>query len=166
MTSDRPTGGRRRRVAWSVGALFGVPLPDGSLAVGQAVALMMPNVVYCALTRVRIPAGASTVPEVGPVDVTARVALTREELDQGAWRVLGEARALSPKGEFANEAFARKGYIGATVYDATVAADFLEAYHGFAFWDDWADPRLFDQWLVAPHQRPDAVRLKGRAPPA
>ena len=156
-----PSSPRKRE--WSLGSVFAVLLPDGSHALGQAVAVMMPNVVYCALTNQTVQVLPDTAPNVTRDNVIARVALTREQLAYGAWTVLGVAPAISRKDEFPNEAFARNGYVGARVYDAAIAEEFLAAFHALVPWDDWHDPRYLDNWLVSPDKKPNNLRYKHSA---
>lgn len=141
--------------------MFAVPLPDGSHAFGQAIALMMKNVVYCALTERRATTLAQGRPELTPASVVARVALSREQLDFGAWTALGVAPLVCRKSDFGNERFAGKGYVGAKIFDAALAQDFLAAFHGLAYWDSLHDPKYFDAWLVSPERKPATVRLRG-----
>ncbi len=158
---------RKRKISWAIGAVFGVPLPDGTFALGQTIGMMMANVVYCALTATRVPslaAAADAVSGLKPADVVARQALTREQLDYAAWTVVGRAAPLAAATDFNNERFAKDGYVGATIYDAGVAEEFLAAFHALAAWDDWFDPTYLDSWLVSPDRRPSVLRFKsGRA---
>ena len=43
-----------KRVIWSYGDIFGLPLKDGSLGIAQIIDSMMTNVVYIALFKVKI----------------------------------------------------------------------------------------------------------------
>jgi hypothetical protein len=158
---------RNRKTHWPLGAIFAVALPDGTFALGQAISMMMANVVYCALTDrsvSSIAAATSAVPTLTPKDVVARVALTREQLDYAAWPVVGVADPLAAVTHFTNERFAATRYVGATMYDAVVAQDFLAAFHALAPWDDWFDPDFLDAWLVSPDRKPAVLLFKsGRA---
>ena len=155
---------RKQRLAWEPGAVFAVPLADGTLALGQAIALMWPNVVYCALTTRRTERAQTAVTAISRSDTIALVALTREQLDYGAWPVLGYAQLVASKAEFANERFAAAGYVGAKVYDAALAEDFLNAAHALAPWDDWHDAGYLDTWLISPAHKPRVLRFKSDAP--
>jgi len=155
---------RKRRVHWEPGAQFAVPLPDGSYGIGQAIALMMPNVVYCALTSHRALALPAAPAAVSPADVVSRVAVSREQLDYGAWPILAATQLLAEKADFTNEKFASVGYVGAKVYDAALAEEFLAAFHGLAPWDDYHDPHYLDAWLTSPARKPIALRFRSDAP--
>ena len=154
---------RKKRITWPFGAIFAVPLPDGSYALGQVIAPMMTNVVYCALTDYRSPELPASPPPLTADNVISRVALTREQLDFGAWPIVGIANPLVTKPEFANERFARSGYVGARLHDAALAADFLAAFHALVPWDDWHDPKYLDTWLIGPHRKPKVLRFKSDA---
>ena len=158
---------RKQKISWPLGAVFAVPLPDGTFALGQAIGMMMANVVYCALTATRVAslaAAADAVSALTPVDVVTRQALTREQLDYAAWTVVGRAAPLAAVADFNNERFAKDRYVGATIHDAAVAEEFLAAFHALAPWDDWFDPTYLDSWLVSLDRRPSVLQFKsGRA---
>ena len=154
---------RRSKVSWKELDVFAVPLPDGSCAFGQAIGMMMTNVVYCALTDQRAPSVPAAPPSLLPAQVVARVALSREQLDYGAWPILGPARALCARSDFPNERFARSGYVGARIYDAALAEEFLAAFHALACWDAFHDPTYLDQWLVSPSRKPARLLFKSTA---
>ena len=155
---------RQQNVPWDPGVVFAVPLPDNTAAVGQAIALMLPNVVYCALTDIRLASVSAKPPSLEPSSVVSRVALTREQLDYRAWPLLGEQPLVCTKDDFNNERFASKGYVGATIYDAALAEDFLAAFHALAPWDDWHDPHYLDGWLVSPERKPRVLQFKSGSP--
>ena len=120
----------------------------------------MPNVVYCALTDRRVSSCTSGAPTLRPDDVVALVALTREQLDFGAWPLLGLSSLIATSRDFANERFAASAYAGAKIYDAALAEDFLAAFHALRPWDDWHDPHYLDAWLVSPSRKPRHLLLK------
>lgn len=149
--------------------MFAVPLPDTTYALGQAVALMSPTLVYCALTDRRVKTLPRTAPTLRPDDVVSRVALTREQLDFGAWPILGTAPPVCAKVDFANERYKRRGYVGAVMYDAALAEDFLAAFHGILPWDEFdpdpesPDEEFFGSWLVSPDRKPRKLKFKSKA---
>ncbi len=151
---------RKRKVTWEFGAVFAVPLPDGTFGIGQTIAAMMTNVVYCAFTRQRVSGIGGGVPGLLSTDVVSRVPVTREQLDYAAWPILGVAPLCCAKSDFAAEAFANRGYVGATLYDAALAEDFLAAFHALAAWDDWHEPDCLDRWLVSARAKPETLRWK------
>jgi hypothetical protein len=155
---------RKRKVSWDPGVVFAVPLPDGSVGIGQAIALMWANVVYCALTDRRLPSASTHARPLDSDSVVARVALTREQLDYGAWPLLGEQPPVCAKADFSNERFASQGYVGAVVYDAALAEDFLAAFHALTPWDNWHDPDYLDHWLVSPDRKPRVLQFKSGTP--
>jgi hypothetical protein len=157
---------RKRKVPWEFGAVFAVPLPDGTFGLGQAVAAMLPNVVYCAFTKQRTGDLALGMPALTPTDVVSRVPVTREQLDYAAWPVLGNAPMLCTRQDFAAEATAPRGFVGATVYDAALAENFLAAYHALAAWDDWHQPDYLDRWLTSPSVKPAQLAWKDSSGPA
>jgi hypothetical protein len=151
---------RKRKVTWEFGVVFAVPLPDGTFGVGQAIAAMMANVSYCAFTRLRVGEIGGGVPSLLSTDVVSRVPVTREQLDYAAWPILGVAPLCCAKSDFAAEDYANRGYVGATIYDAALAEDFLAAFHAFAAWDDWHQPDYLNRWLVSPNAKSQTLRWK------
>lgn len=154
---------RKRKITWEFGAVFAVPLPDGTFGIGQAIAPMMANVIYCAFTRQRVGEIDGGVPHLLSTDVVSRVPVTRVQLDYAAWPILGVAPPCCAKSDFIAEAYAARGYVGATVYDAALAEDFLAAFHALAAWDDWHQPDYLDRWLVSPNAKPQTLRWKDGA---
>ena len=126
--------------------------------------MMMPNVVYCAFTSARIGALPSTAPVLSSDQVVSRVAVTREQLDHGAWHILGQGAPVADKADFSNEAHAGRRYVGAKIYDAALAEEFLAAFHALTPWDDFHDPQYLDAWLTRPECKPLRLLYKSDAP--
>ena len=89
--------GEHQQISWGPGAVFAVPLPDGTAGLGQVTELMMPNVVYCAFSSHRLPHGARSAPILRPDAVIAALAVTREQLDRGAWPIIGTQSVAWPR---------------------------------------------------------------------
>jgi len=146
-------------VEWSPGDLFTIGLKDTSRVVGQALDLMMPNVVSVALTDIRLAEGAP-LPDansIGRDRIMAALSATRHPLDSGHWPIVGHRALLLQRREWPNEQYRSKNWVGAKMENGASVEAFLNAYHGLAPWDLWVDPLFFDKLLFAGRQRPPNV---------
>ncbi len=135
-----------------------MPLKDGTFGSGQVLDLMMPNVVRCCFYDGKEKDGSPKTKCVGlPFgNLIACLAVSREQLDWGNWVVVGcSSSDPMPKREWPNEQFRHKRWVGAKMYDANLAEDFLNAYHALEPWDDWANPDYLDSLLLPGVSRPD-----------
>ncbi len=150
----------RKKTKWNNGAVFAIPLKDGSFGIGQIVSLMMPNVVYCTFFDIHINTVPNDVPEINKEDAISCIAVSREQLDYAIWPIIGYVDILCKKGEFQNENYAANGYIGAKTYDAAIAEDFLSSYYSLLPWDDWYDPNYLDALLLSKKKKPKTLKYK------
>jgi hypothetical protein len=153
-----PRGGKR--VRWALGSIFAVPLEDGTYGCGQAIALMMPNIVYCALTSHRFQELPTRCPAVQRGDVISLLAVWRNSLGSGKWPIVCELSPIVEAADFPNEQFAASGYVGARHYDEGIAAAFLSAYFGLIPWNgDWIREWYLDDLLAPGIERPATAVL-------
>jgi len=151
----------RKKLEWSTGDFFTVPLKDGSRVVGQALDLMMPNIVSVALTDVRLKEGES-LPDpslIGREHVVAALSTWRDPLDSGHWPIVGHKTPVLQRKEWPNEQYRSKNWVGAKHQNTAVVEAFLNAYHGMSVWDAWYDPLFFDKLLFDGTKRPPNVVL-------
>ena len=153
---------RRKRIKWNFGDVFGAKLPNGELALLQAINSFMTNIVYVALTDKKISTIGVDLPILTSDDIISLIAITRHELDFAEdFILLGTQQLIADKSSFKNEQFKNIGYVGAISYDAGLAIDFLAAYHKQAPWDDWYDPNYLDEYLVSLEKKPkELIYLK------
>lgn len=154
-----PAMTNRKRVRWAPGAVYAVPLTDGSYGLAQAIDAMMVNVIYVALFAARLPAVPEVVPELRPETIVSLAATWRQDLDRGDWPYVGGAPLVVRKAAFPNERFAASGYVGAKHYDAGILADFLSAYHGLLPWNVMHVEDYYDRLLAPGVPRPDTAQL-------
>jgi hypothetical protein len=154
---------RRKKQTWHAGDVFFVPLKDGTWGVGQVIDLMMPNVIRCLFFDLRF----QEVPDsIDRGDLTGHetscVAVTREQIDYGVWKVGQNLSIKIPNSWLPNEQFRQKAWVGAVMYDAALAEDFLNSFFGLLPWDDWHDPNFLDEFLLSPEKKPKKLLLKNR----
>ena len=115
-----------RKIKWASGDVFAVPLLNGNLAVGQVLDLMMVNQVRLALYNERF----ATLEEIAldavchPEHLISLVASSREQLDYGVWRVIGNKPVSVPLERHPNEQFRHNGWVGAKHYGVGLVETF------------------------------------------
>jgi hypothetical protein len=139
------------RARWEPGLVYAVPLSGGGYAVAQAIAAMMPNAVYVAVTS-RVVDGPTEVPDLREGEVVALPAVVRSTLKEWVPRTV--TPPIVAKAAFPNERFGASGYVGSTIYDAGLVAHFLHAFHGRAPWNSMEDEAYFDRLLAPGVSRP------------
>ncbi len=151
----------RRKTKWKDGDVFAVALSNGNFAVGQVLDLMMVNQVRLALYDevARTMEAIDIVTACNPQHLISLVASTREQLDYGVWKILGNKPLSVALSQYPNEQFRPNGWVGAMHYDAALVEDFFEAYYALRPWDNWFDPNFLDAFLVDPSKRPPTVIL-------
>jgi hypothetical protein len=152
---------RRIRIKWSFGDLFAVPLKDKTYGLLQVVDLMMTNVVYVAIFNKKTEQHHGTI-SMSVDDIISLIAITKEGLDFGYFNLVGNTKLYVNKNDFNNEKFASKGYVGAKIYDYGLVIDFLNAYHGLEYWDNWINPNYLDDFLIDLGKKPKYLKLKNK----
>lgn len=141
--------------------MFFVPLKDKSWGIGQVIDLMMPNVIRCLFFDLRfrtIPATMNSDDLVG--HEISCVAVTREQIDYGVWKVVQNLPLKIEQSSLPNEQFRKKRWVGAVIYDAALAEDFLDSFFGLLPWDDWHDPNFLDEFLLSADKKPKDLLFK------
>lgn len=154
----------KKRVRWAPGAVYAVPLTDGSFGLAQAIDAMMENVIYVALFADRFGELPVDPPPLRRESIVSLTATWRQHLNRGDWPFLGKASICVPKSAFPNERFARNWYVGAKHADAALLAQFLSAYHGLLPWNVMYVEDYYDKFLAPGVPRPvNAVILDSDA---
>ncbi len=144
----------RKRQQWNVGDVFLVRQGDDQWSAGQILDQMMPNVVSCAFYDVRVAQPEAVLLPLVPGALIAVASVTRDGLDSGTWKVVGNAPIGVERRLWPNEQFRNAGWIGAKIYDAGIVEEFFEAFHGLVPWDNWKDPNYLDRLLISPEKKP------------
>lgn len=151
----------KRKVKWVPGDVFVIPLCDGRVAIGQVLDLMMVNQVRVALYDETFPSPEAIVlaQSCQPEHLVSLITSSREQLDYGVWKIVGNRPVLVPLPQYPNEQFRAQGWVGAKHYDAALVEDFMEAFYALRPWDNWFDPNYFDAFLISPSKKPNRLLL-------
>ena len=148
---------------WQPGDLFIIQQRDGICSVGQILDHMMKNVVSCAFYDIRVPhAEERGAYELRDDHLIAALSVTQEQLDAGVWKVIGHQDIALDRSAWPNEDCRSHLWVGASIQDASIAEELLDAYNSLVPWDDWHDPAYLDTLLVAPDRKPKHVVYKKR----
>ncbi len=143
-----------KRQKWSEGDVFLIPLENERFAAGQVLAQEKD-----AMNSAAVALLDQTVAEVGDVALDAKnvysiLLVTRELLDAGVWRIVGNSPVQVPPHERPYESLRESGFVGAKIYGGGIVTEFVNAYYGLVPWDDWKNPAYLDQLLVGPEKKP------------
>lgn len=145
------------------GDIFGVPLPNGALCVGQVLARERQalNSIGCAFYCAAVRAGDSLagIPELLRQRPIAILLTTPDLLNKGHWPILGRHAIQISIQEIPYERFRSKAWVGAKINGSGIVEDFLAAFFGLAPWDEYKDPNYLDGLLLPGRLRPDNVVL-------
>ena len=148
---------RRKTQKWTKGSIFLVPLMDETNCLGQVVGREPDalNSVAIALFDIRGNwEEEEDVPALGKEAVFSLVLVTRDLLDSGRWRVLGE-RASGILGERRPyEDLRAIGFVGAKIRGSGLVEELANAFYGLAPWDDWYLPDYLDGFLISSDRKP------------
>lgn len=147
-----------KRKIWKPGAVYGLPLTDGSFGVCQAIEAMWPTVIYIAVFSHRFEHLPAEVPPLNRDDVLSLGATWRPQLNNGSLPFLGSAAPVVSKRDFPNEAFSEIGYVGAQHSDIGLYSDFLDACFGLTPWNTMFEEDWWENYLNTKHPRPPAIR--------
>src|SRR5947209_12306672 len=101
---------RRKKKSWGNGNLFIIPLKNEQFAVGQVLDLQMTNVVRIALFDKVVSDISFEFDKNSLENTISLVACTREQLDYGVWKIVGNQVINIPLSEFPNEQFRNNGW--------------------------------------------------------
>lgn len=152
-----------KRIKWTYGDVFIVKLRNSKFCVGQILDLQMDNIVRVALFNEVIcnlvKLDLSKICQLE--NLISLVAVSRENLDNGTWKIIGSKEIRIPLLMFPNEKFRVNGWIGSVIYDCGLVDDFVNSFFALLPWDDWHDPNFLDEFLVDKKKKPqDLIFIK------
>ena len=157
---------RNKKVLWAVGDIFTTKLNNGKYAVGHVLSQRLPNTVRIALYDEVINNLENV--EIAVLckesDLLSLIEVTKEQIDFGVWKVIGNKPTTTPVSRHANEQYRSsepyKDGVGSNVKDAAIAEDFMNAFYGLNPWDDSYDPEYYDKMLVDKSKKPTHLIYK------
>jgi hypothetical protein len=146
-----------RKQPWKAGDVVLVPLLDGSWCPAQVLAAepQALNSVAMAFFEQRIDDSAPAAGgKLDPAKIFSIPLVTRDLLDNGRWRVVGEEEVLVAAAQRPYETTRSRGFIGAKIKGSGLVESFLDAFYGLAAWDEMPDPAYYDGYLLRPDLKP------------
>lgn len=146
---------------FGAGDVFGVPLPDGTLGIGQILARERDamNSVGCALFRER----GSMADPWRPSPPIATLLVAPDALTRGRWPVLARHDVSVPPEARPCERFRANRWVGARITGSGIVDKLLAAWHGLHPWDAWNAPAYLDGLLLSGVDRPAGIILSAPA---
>jgi hypothetical protein len=155
----------RKKVKWKVGDIVGIPRLDGVFTVAQVVDITpqaLNSAVLAifdeAISDVASPQSISMSPE----RLMAVVFTTREQLDSGTWKILGEGPVTIRETLIPSKELRPRGFVGAKIYGSAIVDNFVNAYQALSPWDMYFRPDYFDDMLISPARKPERLIYKDK----
>jgi hypothetical protein len=154
---------RRKKIKWNQNDVFAIPLLNGNYAIGHV--LDQTDFV----NAVRIALYDEIIKDFDDIDLNglindknliSLIEVTREQLDYGVWKIIGNKQTTLPIEKYANEQTRINKWVGSTQYGAGLAEDFINSYYALLPWDDWYIPDFLDEFLVSPSKKPGNLIYK------
>lgn len=151
---------RRKKTPWAIGDIFTIPLNNGKYAIGHVLSQRLPNTTRIALYDEVIDSLEN--PDINNLCKEAHllslIEVTKEQIDFGVWKVIGNKPTAIPVSRHANEQYRStdpyKNGVGSNIKDAVIAEHFMNAFYGLRPWDDSYDPEYYDKMLVDKQKKP------------
>lgn len=152
---------KRKKESWKYGDVFVIELKNREYIIGQILDLRTANCVRCALfDEVYKELSKIDIDRVCAVrNLISLVEITREQLDYGVWKIIGNKEIKIPERQFPNEQFKNNNWIGAKTYDAALLEDFVNAYLCLTPWDEYHNPNYLDGFLIDISKKPHNLIL-------
>ena len=151
---------RNKKIPWAIGDIFTIKLNNGKYAIGHVLSQRMVNTIRIALYDEVIDSleNADINNLCKEADLLSLIEVTKEQIDFGAWKLIGNRPTDIPVNRHANEQYRNDDPyldgVGANIKDAAIAEDFMNAFYGMHPWDDWYDPEFYDKMLVDKRKKP------------
>src|SRR5260221_2808659 len=152
-----------KKKKWNIGNLFAVPTSDGRYLAGQIIGReedVLNSVTIALFDEVRGSAEEIGSADLGESRLFSAVFATRDLVDSGRWKIVGDRPVALPKKLFPFEHARASGFVGAKVIGSAIINEFVNAYLGLVPWDDWKDPAYLDKLLISPTKKPSTILLK------
>ncbi len=157
---------RRKKTPWSIGDVFTIALNNGKYAVGHVLSQRLPNTIRIALyDEVIETLEANDINSLcREADLISLIEVTKEQIDFGVWKVIGNKHTAIPARRHANEQYRNADPyldgVGSNIKDAAVAEDFTNAFYALSPWNDAYDPEYYDKMLIDKSKKPEHLIYK------
>lgn len=157
---------KRKKTAWSIGDVFAISLNNGKYALGHVLSQRLPNTIRIALYDEVIDSleGNDINTLCREADLISLIEVTKEQIDFGVWKVIGNKPTIIPVIRHANEQYRNAdpylNGVGSGIYDAAIAEDFVNAFYALLPWDDWYKPDVLDELLINASKKPTNLIYK------
>jgi hypothetical protein len=152
---------RRKKIIWKQNDVFVIPLKNYHYAVGHVLDQRMVNTIRIALySEVIKNMDVDLANLIDERNLISLIEVTREQLDYGVWKIVGNKQTSILVERYANEQFRTNKWINSIVHDAALAEDFINSFHGLLAWDDWYNPNYLDDYLIDPSKKPNNLIYK------
>lgn len=140
------------------GDVFVIPLRDATEALGQVVSLepQALNSVGCLLW----PSREGDIVEQLGMPPIAGVLLTPDLLKSGQWPIIGNESVQFSRSRLPYEKYRNTKWVGAKIVGSGNVVEFLCAFRGLRYWDEWADPLYLNNLLLPGIQVPSHAKFK------
>jgi hypothetical protein len=153
---------RRRKTIWLPNDVFAIPLLNGKYSIGHVLDQRIVNTLRIALYNEMINdlESVDLTGLINNANLISLIEITREQLDYGVWKILGNKQTIIPIERYANEEFRANKWINSITHDAALAEDFVNSYYGLLPWDDWYKPDYLDKYLISQDKKPHNILYK------
>ena len=151
-----------------MGDVFAIELNNGKYAIGHVLSQRLPNTIRIALyDEVVESLKGNDINKVCSEDnLISLIEVTKEQIDFGVWKVLGNKPTTIPVSLHANEQYRNTdpylNGVGSSIYDAAIAEDFVNAFYALLPWDDWYKPDVLDELLINASKKPKHLIYKNQ----
>ena len=159
----------RKKQYWTRGYVFTIGLLDGTVGLGQVLGWEPEalNSAGCAFFDYRFSETESISLETLDLSIDRAISailVSRDSLDRHYWRVIGNCPVRLRQRDVPYEAYRTYQWVGSTTHGSGTVTEFLRAFHGLRFWDDWHDPHHLDTLLLSIDRRPRTGLIFKRQP--
>jgi len=145
---------KKKKVSYRTGDIFAVPLEDGSYGLGYVVD-ENDDEPFCAFfaNRTKTPTDLLINLDDDLKHPLTILEITSNALQDGIWPIL--ANKIT---DFSNYNIPTDGK--GKSHTSGIGESFLNAYHGFTYWDEMYDPKYFEKKLISRVPLPSSIRFK------
>lgn len=140
------------------GDVFVIPLGDDAEALGQVVSIEPDamNSFGCIFWPFR---DTEVLRQIGTKPV-AGLLVTPDQLKSGRWPIIANESVRLSQLQLPYEKFRPTAWVGAKIIGSRIIVEFMRAWRGLWYWDEWVDPQYLDGLLLPGTSVPSSARFK------